>query len=57
MEAMKYWVRLDVVYKNKSQGAQSSANELSPASLWEKEIVNDMPSRKIRRENIICKAR
>lgn len=46
MEAMKYWVRPDVVYKNKSQGAQSSANELSPASLWEKAMVNDIPSRK-----------
>lgn len=50
----KYWVRLDLVYKNWSQGIQSSANEFSAASLWEKGMTNDIPSRKIRRENTIC---
>lgn len=37
------------------RGHKSSANEFSAASLWEKGMTNDVPSRKIKRENTTCK--
>lgn len=39
------------------QGHKNSANEFSAASLWEKGMTNDVPSRKNGRENTICKER
>lgn len=48
-------IKIDLAYKNWSWGTESSANEFSAASLWEKGMTNDIPSRKIRRENTICK--
>lgn len=48
---------LDLMLCTKINLKGPRANKLSAASLWEKGMVNDTPSRKIGRENIICKER